>query len=66
MNYKKIYKDTYEKIYEDQHEDIEATIFYIQRHGAHLNDTNKPFMDARNKLTTDEKREIIFDLITPF
>lgn len=66
MNYKDIYKSVVERVYNDHDQDIENTLIYIYKNQEELYRNNPDFREAKRALSSDERRTIIWYIITPF
>ncbi|HCD08218.1 MAG TPA: hypothetical protein DEQ50_08190 [Lactobacillus sp.] len=66
MNYKETYAEFVEEMFEQHHHDIEETIAYIAKNIATIDEWKPDFKQARRHLTSGEKNDIIWKIITPF
>lgn len=66
MNYADVYQDFVEDIFEQHHHDIEATIAYIAKNIATIDEWKPDFKQARRHLDAGERNDIIWKIITPF
>lgn len=66
MNYKEIYQNLIEDKFDQHHCDIEETIAYIAKNAVDIDEQNPDFKQARRHLSSGEKNDIIWKIITPF